>query len=123
MGVERLRAVAGIETGIVSGERSPSLVWRAEKLGIDECHFGIKDKAALVRSVLVRRGLDREQVAYLGDDVNDLPAFGVVGLSGCPADAMDAVKAVADLVLVQPGGHGAFREFAEFLLAAGDRSR
>lgn len=122
MGVERLRLLGGIETGIVSGEMSPSVQRRAEKLGITECHLGIKDKAAAVASILSRLGLAAEQVAYVGDDVNDLPAFSVVGLSACPRDAEFAVKSVADVVLERPGGYGAFRELAEIVLcAAADR--
>ena len=116
MGVERLRILAGIESGIVSGERSPSLRKRAEKLGMTECHLGAKDKAAMVQSILDRRGLTRQEVAYIGDDVNDLPAFAMAGLSACPADAENEVKAAADVVLVRLGGQGAFREFAEIFL-------
>lgn len=123
MGVERLRVLGGIETGIVSGELSVSIQKRAEKLGITECHLGVKDKAAVVHSLLARLGLAAEQVAYVGDDVNDLPAFSVVGLSACPRDAESAVKSVADVVLERPGGYGAFRELAEIVLsAAADRS-
>lgn len=117
MGVERLRTLAGIETGIISGERSASLARRAEKLGIVECHLGAVDKGSLVADLLARRGMQREQVAYIGDDVNDLPAFARVGLTACPADAFDSVRRVADVVVHAVGGHGAFREFAEFLLA------
>jgi 3-deoxy-D-manno-octulosonate 8-phosphate phosphatase (KDO 8-P phosphatase) len=118
MGVERLRNLAGIETGIVTGENSPSVVQRAQKLGIAECHLGCKDKAATVLAILERRKLRAEEVAYLGDDVNDLPAFTIVGLTSCPGDAFDEVKTAADLVLENPGGHGAFREFAEIVLQA-----
>jgi 3-deoxy-D-manno-octulosonate 8-phosphate phosphatase (KDO 8-P phosphatase) len=118
MGVERLRNLAGIETGIVTGENSPSVVQRAKKLGIAECHLGSKDKAATVLAILVRRKLSAGEVAYLGDDVNDLPAFAIVGLASCPGDAFEEVKAAANLVLEKPGGHGAFREFAEIILQA-----
>lgn len=116
MGVERLRKLAGIETGIVTGEWSPSVSRRAEKLGIAECHLGAKDKAAVVRAILQRLDLVPEEVAYIGDDVNDLSAFERVGLAACPGDALDAVKAAAHIVLERPGGHGAFREFAELVL-------
>ena len=125
MGVGRLRNLAGVETGIVTGEHSPSVVQRAKKLGITECHLGAKDKAAVVYGILRRLQLGAEEVAYLGDDVNDLPAFAVAGLTACPADAFETVQAAAHLVLGQPGGHGAFREFAEFILKArqlGNRS-
>lgn len=118
MGVERLWTLTGIETGIVSGELSPAVLQRAEKLGITECHLGAKDKAATLQSILSRRGLARHEIAYIGDDVNDLPAFGFAGLTACPGDAEDVVKTAADVVLVRPGGYGAFREFAEILLKA-----
>lgn len=118
MGVERLRNLAGIETGIVTGEFSGSVSRRAEKLGITELHLGAKDKAAVLRSIMGRLGLDSSEVAYIGDDVNDLPAFGLVGLTACPADALEPITAVADIVLTRPGGHGAFRELAELLLLA-----
>jgi 3-deoxy-D-manno-octulosonate 8-phosphate phosphatase (KDO 8-P phosphatase) len=123
MGVERLRTLAGIETAIITGELSGSVRKRAEKLGIVECHLGSKDKAATVRSILARRGLSRLEVAYVGDDVNDLPAFAVVGLTACPGDAMDEVKAVADVVLDRRGGDGAFRELAEIILKNGAFAR
>ena len=118
MGVERLWKLAGIETGIITGENSPSVARRAKKLGIIECHLGAKDKAATVGAILESRNLSAGEVAYLGDDVNDLPAFALVGLTSCPGDAFEEVKQVANLVLERPGGHGAFRELAEFILKA-----
>ncbi|CAL1240103.1 KdsC family phosphatase [Candidatus Methylocalor cossyra] len=118
MGVERLRDLAGIRTGIVTGEHSRSVVKRAEKLGILECHLGCKDKARTVLAILERLKLSSAEAAYLGDDVNDLPAFGVVGLTACPSDALEQVRAAADVVLVRAGGQGAFREFAELVLSA-----
>lgn len=118
MGVERLRNLAGIEAGIVTGEFSGSVSRRAEKLGIVECHLGAKDKRAVLLSIMERLNLNSREVAYLGDDVNDLPAFGVVGLTACPGDALDQVKAAADMILERPGGCGAFREFVEIVLKA-----
>jgi 3-deoxy-D-manno-octulosonate 8-phosphate phosphatase (KDO 8-P phosphatase) len=118
MAVERLRKLAGIETGIVTGEMSASVARRAEKLAITELHLGTKDKAATVRAVMERLNLGSHQVAYVGDDVNDLPAFAVAGLTACPGDAFSEVRAAADVVLNRPGGHGVFREFAELVLKA-----
>jgi len=118
MGVERLWKLAGIETGIITGENSPSVARRAKKLGIIECHLGAKDKAATVSAIMESRNLNAGDVAYLGDDVNDLPAFALVGLTSCPSDAFEDVKQVANLVLQRQGGHGAFRELAEFVLKA-----
>ena len=118
MAVERLRLLAGIDTGIVTGELSASVAERAEKLKITELHLGSKDKAATVRAIMERLNLNSQEVAYVGDDVNDLPAFAIVGLTACPNDAFSEVKATADVVLTRPGGHGVFREFAEMILKA-----
>ncbi len=118
MGVERLRKLAGIDSAIVSGEGSPSLERRAEKLSITECHLGIEDKAALLRAIATRRGIPLTALAYLGDDVNDLEAMALAGLSACPGDAFAEVREQAHVVCLAHGGQGAFREFAEILIAA-----
>ena len=118
MGVDRLRTLLRIETGIVSGESSGSLVRRAKKLGIAEVHLGVRDKLALVETLAARLGWDPIQIAYIGDDVNDLAAMKRVGLSACPADAEPEVASVAEFVCRAPGGRGAFRELAELLIRA-----
>ena len=118
MGVERLRLLAGIETGIVTREDSEIVRKRAEKLGIAELHLGVSRKATAVREVAARRGLALPQLAFLGDDVNDLGAMEAVGFSACPADAFPAVKERAHFVCQSPGGQGAFREVAELILLA-----
>ena len=85
MGVERLRTLVQVDVGIISGEASPALERRAAKLGIHELHLGIKDKKAVLDEILRRRGLELDQVAYIGDDVNDVAGHGsggIVGLSG-----------------------------------------
>ncbi len=121
MGVERLRTLAGIPTGILSGEVSPALKRRAEKLGIEECGLGVQDKAAALRSLAERHRLPLEAIAYIGDDVNDLPALALAGLSAAPSDAFEEVRRAVDFVCTLPGGRGAFREFAEFILKAACR--
>ena len=115
MGFERLRD-AGLVVGIVSGERSPSLAARAEKLQVTELHLGIKDKIAVVDDLCQRHGLDRDEVAFIGDDVNDVPVMQVVGFAGTPGDGLEPARSVADHVCIAHGGHGAFREFAEVVL-------
>ena len=117
MGVERLRA-AGIETGVVSRDRSPATRRRAERLQLTEVHLGVTEKLAAIEEIAARRGLALEQVAFIGDDVQDLEALRAVGVSGCPRDAEPAVRETADYVASRRGGHGAFREFAEAILAA-----
>ena len=118
MGVERLKNLANVETGIITGEVSPSVKKRAEKLKITELHLGIKDKLTLLTDILERKNLQPHEVAYIGDDVNDLEIMQKIGLSACPADAMIFNKNIADYVCENKGGHGAFREFAELIIAA-----
>lgn len=118
MGVERLRELARVETGIITGEHSLIVARRAEKLRIEELHLGIKNKKALLTGILGRRGLRPDEVAYIGDDTNDEAAMRSVGLSACPADAAEDILSIADYICRKPGGHGAFREFAELIIRA-----
>jgi len=118
MGVERLRN-AGVETGIVTGERSPAVVRRGEKLGLRHVLLGVKDKAGAVLGLCRDEGLSLSELAFIGDDVNDLEVLTVLsreGLTAAPADALPSVLAVVNHVCAAPGGHGAFRDFAEWIL-------
>ncbi len=118
MGVARLRSVAGVEVGIVTGELSGSVKKRAEKLAIIEYHPGAKDKVAVLKDIMDRKNLMSDEIAYIGDDTNDVEVMKLVGLSACPADALSFAKSVADYICQNKGGHGAFREFAEFIIEA-----
>jgi 3-deoxy-D-manno-octulosonate 8-phosphate phosphatase (KDO 8-P phosphatase) len=117
MGFERLRVEAGIPTCIITREDSPIVARRAEKLQA-EVILGARDKLALAAGWAEARGFTLAEIAYLGDDVNDLPLLAAVGLSACPADAESGLHDTVDLVCSRPGGHGAFRELAEFILSA-----
>jgi len=116
MGVERLRELASVETGIITGENSASVVKRAEKLGIVEMHLNAGHKASVINSIMGKRSLAPEQVAYIGDDTNDIEALSIAGFSACPADAVSAVREIVDYVCENAGGHGAFRECAELII-------
>ncbi len=116
MGVERLRRLCGVDTGIITGENSPIVARRAEKLQMTHLYLNVKDKVACLRTLLAAQGLQPEEVAYIGDDVNDRDVLQLVGLSACPADALPAIKAIVHYVCTAPGGHGAFREFAEWII-------
>lgn len=118
MGVERLRTLSGIPTGIVTREQSAIVAKRAEKLRIEELHLGVQDKLPAVREIAARRGLTLDEIAYIGDDVNDLEVLDVVGFSAAPFDAEPLVLDRVHLRCSRSGGRGAFREFAEFILAA-----
>ncbi len=117
MGVERLRAV-GVESGIMTGETSPSVQKRADKLKITELHLGIKDKPARLAEIMARTGLAAEEIAFIGDDTNDVEILKLVGLSACPGDATSFARAVAQYQCQALGGHGAFRELAELIISA-----
>lgn len=117
MAVERLRAV-GIDVGIITGELSPSVARRAEKLRIELLYLGCKDKPAALRQVMEQRQLQLQEIAYIGDDVIDQEVMEMVGVSAAPGDALPQILAIADYTCSRLGGHGAFREFAEFLIAA-----
>ncbi|MFD2873105.1 N-acetylneuraminate synthase family protein [Mucilaginibacter ximonensis] len=118
MGVERLRKLAGVETAIITGEKSPSLVNRAKKLQIEELHLFIKDKVSVLDSLIRKYDLSAEEVAYIGDDYNDAAVMKLVGLTACPADALPGIKAIADYTCQTKGGDGSFREFAELIIEA-----
>lgn len=118
MGVERLRKLANIETGIITGEVSPSVVKRAEKLQITELHLGAKDKILILEQIMKSQNLLFENIAYIGDDVNDIEIMQKVGLTACPADAFIFTKNAAHYICETKGGEGCFREFAELIIAS-----
>lgn len=118
MGVERLRE-AGIGTAIVSREPGENIARRSEKLRLPCLFLGVRDKAAHLPAILAETGCDLADLAYIGDDVNDLgilAAVGEHGLTAAPADASPEVLAVAHYLCSACGGAGAFREFAEWIL-------
>jgi YrbI family 3-deoxy-D-manno-octulosonate 8-phosphate phosphatase len=116
MGFEILRN-HNLHAAIITGESHQTIIRRAEKLQVGELHMGIKDKASIIRLVTKKYNLSLEQIAFIGDDLNDTEAMRLVGLSVAVADASDVVKNIADIVLESNGGAGAFREFVNFLLA------
>jgi 3-deoxy-D-manno-octulosonate 8-phosphate phosphatase (KDO 8-P phosphatase) len=117
MGIKLLQR-AGIVTAIVTQERTKLVARRAEKLAIPELHQGVMDKLSLIRDMAARHGLTLSQVAYIGDDINDLEALKAVGFSAAPADGMPQVAAVVDYVCQKKGGEGAVREIVEMILEA-----
>ncbi len=110
---------AGLRTGLITG-RGPSEVVtrRAADLGMDVVRQGAADKGQALRAILADLDLRPDQVAYIGDDVNDLPVLTQVGLSAAPADAPLEVRLHAFMVTEAPGGHGCLREFVEAILRA-----
>src|SRR6202521_3800167 len=117
LGLARVRE-AGIAVAIISGEDSAIVHARAAKLKIDDVSSGVANKRAVIDKLCQVNTLQLEEVAFIGDDLNDLPALECVGLACAVADAAEPVKAVAHYVTQRRGGDGAVREVCEFLIAA-----
>lgn len=108
LGVAALKA-AGITQVIISTEVNPVVERRAEKLGIPVVH-GVKDKGETVKNYCVEHGIDASRAVFMGNDINDIPAFMAVGFKACPADAEPEVKSKADWISFCKGGYGAVRD-------------
>ncbi len=115
MGIKLLQK-AGLITAIVTQERTRLVARRAEKLAIPEVHQGVTDKLSVIRDMARRHGISLGQIAYIGDDVNDIEVLRSVGLSAAPADGLPQVVEIVDYVCRQKGGEGAVRELAELIL-------
>ena len=108
---------AGLIFALISGETSPLIERFASKMQITDIYQGCKDKAAALNQFAQGRGLALANVCFMGDDVNDLGALGIAGLSAAPADAHEKVLGQVQRVLARPGGRGAVRELIDGLLA------
>lgn len=111
---------AGIEVGIISGRESQVVTNRADELGISLVYQKALDKLAPYREILNIRGLNDEDVAFMGDDIIDIPVMRRVGFSAAPCDALDYVLGQADYVAVNRGGWGAVREVCDLILKGSD---
>jgi YrbI family 3-deoxy-D-manno-octulosonate 8-phosphate phosphatase len=117
MGLARVRE-HGVAVAIISSEESAIVHARAAKLKIDDVFSGAVNKRIAIDELCARHGLQLDQVAFIGDDLNDLPALECVGLACAVADAAEPVQAIAHYVTQRRGGDGAVREVCEFLIAA-----
>lgn len=109
---------AGMVIVLMSGENSPLVDRLASKFGIVDVHKECKDKAAALRTFSDKHGLRLQEICFIGDDVNDLPALNIVGLSACPADARPSVREHCQVVTKLGGGNGAVREVVDMLVAS-----
>ena len=123
MGVERLRTQVGVETSIMTGENSKSVFKRAEKLKIKFLYQDIKDKKAILPEVLVAAGVTPSEIAYIGDDTNDVEIIKEIGFSATPADGTIFTKEIVDYICKEKGGYGAFRELAELIIFAKNKNK
>lgn len=100
---------------VISTERNPVVAARCEKLKI-ECLQGIDDKLPVLTEWASKHDLPLSDIAYAGNDMNDIDCLRAVGIAIAPADAHPSALEVADIVLSAPGGHGAVREIADTIL-------
>lgn len=111
----------GLEVAWITGRRSAIVEKRAQELGVREIHQGSRDKRTVLGALIERLGLSQEQVLYLGDDLNDLPAFDAAGVRVTVPEAGPEVLSQAHWVTTAGGGRGAVREVVEAVLKAQGR--
>lgn len=114
-GIHNILPQYGITPVIITGRRSVIAERRAQELGIEYLYQGVADKAACLQELSVALDVPLSKVACIGDDLNDLTMMELCGISGCPADAAAKVKKTAQFVSARNGGHGAVREFIEWI--------
>jgi 3-deoxy-D-manno-octulosonate 8-phosphate phosphatase, YrbI family len=116
LGLERVRA-AGLPLAVISKERNPVVAARCRKLKI-ACEQGVDDKLTVLQRIAAEQGVGLADVAFIGNDINDLPCLTSVGVAIAPADAYPEVLRIADIITAATGGFGAVREICDLILAA-----
>lgn len=117
----KLAHVMGLKTGFITGRSSPAVQRRAEELSVDYVYLGQATKMAALEESVQMAGVTLDQVAYLGDDLPDMPVAQRSGLAVAVADAAPELKAISHYVTRAPGGKGAARELVELILMAQGR--
>ena len=107
---------AGIITAIITARKNGTVEHRAKNLNIKELHQGSKNKIETLEGIMKKYNITFEEIAYMGDDLPDICILEKVKLKGCPNDAVDEVKAVANFISTKNGGCGAVREFCDYIL-------
>lgn len=105
-----------IKTGIITGEKTEIVERRANKLKVDFLVQGATDKLSIVQNICEEEGITLNDVAYLGDDLNDVYVLQKVGFSACPESAPWYIKEIVNKIMSKKGGEGVFREFVEYIL-------
>lgn len=107
---------AGIITAIITARNNGTVQHRAENLKFKEIHQGSKNKLETLNEILAKYNLTLDETAYMGDDIPDICILEKTGFPGCPADAVDEVKAVSCFIASKNGGRGAVREFCDLIV-------
>lgn len=117
-GIAHILPDLGIVPVIVTGRTSEIAAARARELRVTELHQGVGDKLACLREIAAKYGAAPEEIAYIGDDLNDMECLRWCGVTACPADAVEAIKPLVTYVCRNGGGRGAAREFIDWLQEA-----
>ena len=121
MGVELLRKK--IRFVLMTKERSQIVLKRAKKIKVDQVYTGIKNKELLLPKICMKYKISKNEIAYIGDDVNDFNIMKQIGLSAVPSDGNEKIKNISDYVCKTKGGDGAFRELVDLILSNYDFNR
>ncbi|MGM9795806.1 MAG: KdsC family phosphatase [Candidatus Aphodosoma sp.] len=108
----------GIPVGIITGENTNIVKRRADKLKVDYCFLGCKNKLEIAENLCNQLGITLNDVAYIGDDINDVKLLKKVRWAGVPASASEYIRQLATVQLTKRGGEGVFREFVESILGS-----
>ncbi|OFZ78891.1 MAG: hypothetical protein A2583_11820 [Bdellovibrionales bacterium RIFOXYD1_FULL_53_11] len=114
----RMLQKAGIEVGVITAGEAPDIKFRAQFLGIRHAYFGDLDKLKILKKISDETGIAYSEIAYMGDDLPDIPVIEQVGFSASVPHAIEEVKSRVRYVTRTPGGHGAVREVAGAILKA-----
>ena len=115
LGIKELLPKMGITPVIITGRDSIITANRAKELYIKELYQGVADKLPLLKEIASKYGLRPEEIAYIGDDLNDWECMQYCGLTACPQDAEDAIKEIVSFVAPRDGGKGAVRDFIAYI--------
>jgi 3-deoxy-D-manno-octulosonate 8-phosphate phosphatase (KDO 8-P phosphatase) len=116
MGIHQLR-IRGIKTGIITGEDTPIVAKRAEKLKMDYLYMGIEDKLTVAIEICKKENIDLSEVAFIGDDLWDIELLKNTGIAACPFNSTARVKDIPGIMILKnKGGEGVVREFIDYLL-------
>lgn len=111
---------AGIMVMVLTGRECQAVTRRMTELKVDFLYQNIKEKADFLKRFMEENKIRKEEIAYLGDDLNDLPGMRLAGFIGCPQDACEEIRNVADYISAEKGGHGAVRDIISYILKKRD---
>lgn len=121
-GIVNILPKLNIKPVIITGRISDIVSIRAKELGIKYCYQGISNKKEKLLELLYNLNIPHKEVAYIGDDLNDLEIMNICGLKSCPADAVSEIKQICDYICKSSGGHGAVREFIDWIYSRSENN-